>query len=318
MHRIWRCLACLSALATVACLVPAAMGQAPQPQQQPQDRASLLKKYEQYLGQQQPKNTGAVGDPRELDGPAKPLIRPNRPEYFSAQPGEHPLMPALRWAYDRADVVTKIHDYSATLSKRERVGGKLRDYEHAYVKIRHQPFSVYMYFLDPSELKGQEVIYIHGQNNGKIWAHSTGVKDRLVGTVSLAPDGVIAMHGQRYPITEIGIYNLVCRLVEVGQEDIKYGECDVQWIPGVKVDDRVCTCIQVTHPIPRRNFFFHIARIYIDQQLNLPIRYEGYTWPQKQGGQPELMEEYTYRNLKINNGFTDADFDIRNPNYRFR
>ncbi len=30
------------------------------------------------------------------------------------------------------------------------------------------------------------------------------------------------------------------------------------------------------------------------------------------------MEEYTYLNLKLNNGFTDADFDIKNPNYKFR
>ena len=38
----------------------------------------------------------------------------------------------------------------------------------------------------------------------------------------------------------------------------------------------------------------------------------------KAGAEPELMEEYTYLNLKLNNGFTDADFDIKNPNYRFK
>ena len=30
------------------------------------------------------------------------------------------------------------------------------------------------------------------------------------------------------------------------------------------------------------------------------------------------MEEYTYLNLKLNNGFTDADFDVKNPSYKFR
>jgi hypothetical protein len=30
------------------------------------------------------------------------------------------------------------------------------------------------------------------------------------------------------------------------------------------------------------------------------------------------MEEYTYLNMKVNNGFTDADFDIKNPNYHFK
>jgi hypothetical protein len=29
------------------------------------------------------------------------------------------------------------------------------------------------------------------------------------------------------------------------------------------------------------------------------------------------MEEYTYMNVKINNGFTDADFDPKNAAYKF-
>ena len=62
--------------------------------------------------------------------------------------------------------------------------------------------------------------------------------------------------------------------------------------------------------MPRRNFVFHMARIFVDKELNLPIRYESYDWPKEPGGPPELMEEYTYLNLKLNNGFTDADFDI--------
>jgi Protein of unknown function (DUF1571) len=61
-----------------------------------------------------------------------------------------------------------------------------------------------------------------------------------------------------------------------------------------------------------------VARIFVDDELNVPIRYESYDWPEQAGGQPELIEEYTYLNLKLNNGFTDADFDIRNPNYGFK
>ena len=69
-------------------------------------------------------------------------------------------MPALRWAYSGVGNIEKLQDYSATLAKRERIGGKLLDYEYMFVKVRHNPFSVYMYFLAPADLKGQEVIYI--------------------------------------------------------------------------------------------------------------------------------------------------------------
>ncbi len=60
------------------------------------------------------------------------------------------------------------------------------------------------------------------------------------------------------------------------------------------------------------------ARIFVDDQLNVPVRYEAYEWPRQPGGKPELIEEYTYLNLKLNNGFTDADFDTHNKDYHFR
>ncbi len=40
-----------------------------------------------------------------------------------------------------------------------------------------------------------------------------------------------------------------------------------------------------------------------------------YTWPEKPGDPPQLEESYTYVNLKINNGYTDLDFDPENPAY---
>jgi hypothetical protein len=234
-----------------------------------------------------------------------------------AQPNEHPLMPALRWAHDGVGNVEKITDYSATMVKRERIGGKVGEPQHMFIKIRHRPFSVYIYFLGPANVKGREVIYVQGRNNGNMLAHATGLQGKMLGSLELAPTGLIAMRGQRYPLTEMGILNLVHRLVEVAEKDIKYGECEVKFFKGAKINNRVCTCIQVLHPVPRRNFLFHLARIFVDDELNVPIRYESYDWPEKPGGPPRLLEEYTYLDLKLNNGFTDADFDPRNPNYKF-
>ncbi len=233
------------------------------------------------------------------------------------QPAEHPLMPTLRWANEGLRTIEAVNDYSAVVIKRERLGGKVGDHEKMFVKVRHRPFSVYLYFLSPANLRGQEVLYVEGQNDGKMWAHGTGVRKQMFGTVSLKPDGVIAMQGNRYPITEIGLLNLTRRLIEVAEADTKYGECEVKFYKGAKVADRVCTCIEVVHPVPRRNFRFHLARIFVDDELNLPIRYESYSWPTTPGGAPELIEEYTYLDLKLNVGLTDSDFDIQNPNYQF-
>lgn len=233
-------------------------------------------------------------------------------------PGEHPMLPALRWAKTGIEDLRSVNDYSATLVKRERIDGVLGEHQYMFCKVRHKPFSVYLCFLSPTSVKGQEVIYVDGVNEGKMKAHTVGLRDSIVGTVSLDPRGRIAMQGQRYPITETGVLTLTERLVEIGQHDSQFGECVYKAYRGAKVNGRSCTCLQFTHPVPRKEFRFHLARIFVDEELNLPIRYESYEWPREKGGKPPLTEEYTYLDMKLNNGFTDMDFDTKNPNYKFR
>ena len=227
------------------------------------------------------------------------------------------MKPALQAAYAALNTLQGIKDYSATMIKQERINGKLNDPEFMYLKVRHEPFSVYMYFLGPPSLRGQEAIYVEGKNNGNLLGHGVGIK-KIAGTVPLQPNGNMAMAGQRYPITEIGILNLTKRLIEVGEADMKFGECEVKFYTGAKINDRLCTCVQVVHPFPRKNFKFNVARIYLDDKLNVPVRYESYDWPEKPGGKPQLLESYTYTDIKINNGFTDIDFDVNNPKYGFK
>ena len=68
--------------------------------------------------------------------------------------------------------------------------------------------------------------------------------------------------------------------------------------------------------MPRDIFRFHLARIFVDDELKLPIRYESHDWPSAAGENSRLIEEYTYLDLKLNNGFTDRDFSTQNPPLR--
>jgi hypothetical protein len=237
-----------------------------------------------------------------------------------AQPAnlEHPLTPVIKLAKDAyANMEANIQDYSATLVKRERIGNVLGDSEYMFVKVRQKPFSVYTYFLSPDKKKGQEAIYVEGKNGGNIVGHGVGIQ-KMVGTVRLNPLSHFAMKDNRYPITEIGLFNLTNKLIEIGEKDMLKGECEVKSAPGAKIKDRPCTLIEVVHPVPRRDFLFHKARVFYDDQLKIITRYEAYDWPAQPGGKPQLTEEYTYVDLKINNGFTDADFDENNPAYGYR
>ena len=232
---------------------------------------------------------------------------------------DHPMVPFLEWAYGQVDRIAAIKDYTATFSKRERVGGELLGHQYLFVKVRHEPMSVYTHFLSPRRLKGQEAIWIRGRNGGKLVAHAPPgtFRYRLVGMVNLNPGSSLAMRGNRHPITNTGILHLTREIIRIGENDLPHGECELTRLEGVKVQDRKCSRIEVTHPHRRQHFAYHIARIYIDDELNVPIRFESYDWPAAAGGQPRLLEEYTYVNLKLNVGLTERDFDHRNPDYRY-
>ncbi len=237
---------------------------------------------------------------------------------------QHPLKPAIDIA--KAALINSqknIDDYTATLVKRERIEGVLGVPEYIYLKVRNAkpgtPFSTYMYFVKPAIAKGREVIYVQGQNQGKMCAHEggTGLK-AAIPDLWLDPVGFLAMKGQRYPVTEIGLENLMVQLIARAERDMKAGMCKVQFRKGAMINKRKCTMIQVTHPDKRAPYDFHVAQIFIDDELQVPVRYVSYDWPEGEGARPKLIEEYTYVNVKLNNGFKNIDFDVKNPNYNFK
>lgn len=252
----------------------------------------------------------AVAQPPQMASRITPPAA-QAPLNLELKPGEHPLMPAMRVAQEGlVRIDTTIADYSAMLIKEERISGELMPKEVAFIKVRHQPFAVYMFFLQPH--KGRECLYNAGPNNtkGLLVARDCGFKKRL-GKFELDPDGRLAMNGQKYPIYKLGVRNLVTELIDVATNDTQFGECEVQTKQSV-INGRPATLIEVVHPIPRQNFRFYKAELFIDNELKLPIRYASYLWPEQPGGEPPLEEAYTYVNIKLNNGFTDADFDKEN------
>ncbi|TWU41977.1 DUF1571 domain-containing protein [Novipirellula artificiosorum] len=239
----------------------------------------------------------------------------------------HPLDRALEMARDGLETCREdIKDYTAILVKRERVGNSLGGHEYMFAKVRNrkvqngkivQPLSVYLSFLKPSSIKGREVIYVENQNDGNIVAHEGGFKGRFLPTVSVPPDGMLAMRGQRYPMTEIGVENLIVKLIERGEQARQMPGVTCEFRKNARVKDRTCTVLHVTQPLKTPNAEFHQAQVFMDDAVNVPIRYVAYDWPRQAGGPLEVLEEYTYLDLKVNVGLTDADFNPYNPAYNF-
>jgi hypothetical protein len=209
----------------------------------------------------------------------------------------------------------QVHDYTCTFFKRERIDGRLGSQHVMLMKFRTRPSSVYFKFVKPNA--GREAIYIAGRNAGKAVVHDVGLGKLIAGTLELDPRGSRAMEDCRHPITEAGIGHMVDTLAERWGMEMRPGETQVTIQRNVTVGHRVCTMIESAHPRRSPQYLFHKVRVYIDQELNLPIRFEAYDYPRKPGQRAELLEEYTYANLKLNAGLREIDFDPRNGQYSF-
>ena len=211
--------------------------------------------------------------------------------------------------YDRVD------DYTCTFYKRERIAGRMTPLHIMSMKVRTKPQSIYFKFQQPAH--GREAIYIAGRHGSKVLAHDVGFNKIIAGTLALEPTSSRAMEDCRHPITEAGIGPLLETLAKRWAAELDPEGTRLDFRDDILVGTRRCTMIESTHPHRRPEFLHHMARVYIDQELGLPIRFEAFDWPKHAGSEPELTEEYSYSNLKLNVGLHDIDFDISNSAYSF-
>ncbi len=233
---------------------------------------------------------------------------------------------ALDFARTAKQRMEEIQDYTCSLVKRERVDGMLGGSQGMHVKIRHErkegdtvtvPFSVFLAFLKPEKLAGREVLFVANQNQGDLIARRGGRRSPNM-TIQLPIDSPMAMDGNRYPIVEIGFQNLTMRLIEVLETEQKFGKGKIDIYPGAKVNGRLCTHFRLTQEQKRPGLTYFQAEVSVDDELGLPILFRSYDWPSKEGDEPILLEEYFYKDVKLNVGLTDRDFDINNPEYHFQ
>jgi len=225
---------------------------------------------------------------------------------------EH-IEPALK-------AISKYEGYTCTFHKREWAKPLIGDYrltnEVIALKIRHEPFSAYLYFESPERKRGTEALYVEGKNGGNVIAHSTAFPESLAGTIRVPPDDPKVMANNRYPITNIGMKNLMLRFKKESEQykdSIK--EVSFTLMKDQQIDKRPCKVIEIWNANPDK-YPRASARLYIDREWGVPTGFESY---EKQSGRPKpvLVEYYRYTNIKFNPGLKDIDFDPANPAYGY-
>jgi hypothetical protein len=250
-----------------------------------------------------------------LHGPT-PTVVADPPASYAPPLGAAPAAPAqaanpldepLRLVADSYQAYQKVHDYTCTLVKQERIKGRLQEQNVIQMKFRQQPFSVYMRWLAPKNFVGQEVCYVAGKNNNMMRVHSAGILGGF-GFMSISPADPRATEHSRHRITEAGIENLIRQVYHDWSNLKQTGKGQVR-MDEYKYDNRLCIRVEVIRPERSPQAYCYRGVLYFDKEKRLPIRMEVYDWPQP-GGPPggELIESFSYVGLQLNVGLTDAAF----------
>ena len=212
----------------------------------------------------------------------------------------------------------RIPDYSATFTKQERIGGDLSKLQKISLKLRHEPMSIYMKWR--SGETGQQVIFVDGQNDGKMLVKAAGLKGRI-GTLSLEPTSDLAMSQSRYPVMMVGLMKAAERIVEYQKAAIEKGKgfrCELR--EDAEFDNRPCYLCLVEYESKEYSPEYRKSEILIDKHWSMPVSVKNFTWATD--AKPEtideetLIEHYMYTDIQLQQQFADLDFSRANEDYR--
>lgn len=200
--------------------------------------------------------------------------------------------------------------YTATFVQQVRKGDRLLDVEEIQIKVRHQPFSVFMDWGP----KGQQALYVEGQNDGRLLARRTrGLFQR---TVRLEPTSRIAMMSNRQPVTDLGLLGLVLKAERTLDGCPPDADIRCEFAPAEVAGESVRQ-FTVTFGSPAAQDTYSKCLVCFRSDEPLPVCITCYGW-NDDGAPGELIEYYGYRDVRFDAPLADADFDPENTAYAFR
>lgn len=255
----------------------------------------------------------------DTSGAAATSDEVNLPENGAAIEGLPALKASMKLLQAGQQNLNKATDYTAQFRRQERIGGALLDAQSINLKIRHEPFSIYMKWTEGD--KGRQLIYVKGQNDDHVLVQLGGIAGRLAGTVALKADDPRILAESRHPATCAGLLELTKIILQHHETDLKRSSgfhCRIQ--DGDSFDDRPCYLTTLTYENPQISPDYHKSLIQIDKELKVPLCVRNYTWvegkPAETDGEHNLIEHYSHTGVELNQELSHDDFTKQK--YRMR
>jgi hypothetical protein len=195
--------------------------------------------------------------------------------------------------------------YTLTLQKQETIGGKIQPSEVVEVAFRAKPHSVYFNWLEGARL-AERVLYVEGENDGKMLARPKGGLARIVaGDVTAREvNGPDARNSARYTMDQFGFKKGEERTLASWKAARTAGTLNVEYLGRSKVKevgDKECFILKRVAKEPE-NDGVKESLYYFDCDTWLQV---GVVLKDQQG---LLIGSYYFRDIKLNPEFKKDQF----------
>ncbi len=201
--------------------------------------------------------------------------------------GNDKMEDVLAAAKKRIDALST---YQVEIARTERVGGIMQPEEEVLLSIRRNPMAVRLEWAKGPN-KGREVIYSAAINDRMMYVNS-GNSALPLPRMSIPVDSPLALRNSRHPITEAGFGTILDNMfmfVEPSTAAVGDGKLLYKGIDRPKGLDQPC------HHFERVTPKGETWQVYLDTQTYMPVVVLAV-----QTSSGELIERYTYRNLRPN------------------
>jgi outer membrane lipoprotein-sorting protein len=199
-----------------------------------------------------------------------------------------------------------VADYTCRLDKRVKKNGIL--YEDLAIYVKYKKPKHYYFRWDQGSEKGREVIYVAGKYNDKLVAHPGGFLQFM--TFHLDPEGRLAMQRNRHSLQHSGMEKIIHLIESNYQRAREKGMDAIQYIGEDRIEEKNVWIVEGSFP-ENQGFYAQRVIVSIDKTMALPVSVSIFDWSEV------FVEEYVFRDLKINVGLNENDFNPGNPDYNF-
>ena len=242
---------------------------------------------------------------------AQPPKTPDAPKSEPAKAPEAPKPSAESLSTMLSDARTalgKVRDYTCTFTRQEMRNGTLGAEQVAEMKVRSAPASVYVRFARPEAAAGMEVAYTGARKLQKVRYKPAGAATKPFQTLDLDDPKFLA--DNRHPVTEWTMAAVIDRVATAAAREKTLNNPVEVYAGDFQFAGRNVTRYEVLTRRPHAFRYAHRMLVYVDKETKLPVRYEAYDQPKGGASVGELMEAYSFSDVKLNVGLGENVFDL--------